>query len=184
MGIEGAEGMFAKTGVNVKDLHPRLLNALKMASTEYYRATGKQIGINSGYRDIKAQAELYRKSGGDGSAAKPGSSMHNFGLAVDIDSKQIDEMEKLGLLAKYGLTRPIRGETWHLELANIDRRGIRMAAAKAGLDGSSAGKTQQVAMASQPGIRGVKGLESEDPNWKVKASAPSVNNSGSMSPPP
>ena len=48
-------------------------------------------------------------------AAEPGTSLHEFGLAVDVDSKTLDDMDKLGLLRKYGFVRPVGQEPWHLE---------------------------------------------------------------------
>ena len=45
--------------------------------------------------------------------------MHEFGLAIDANSADLNAMEKLGILKKYGLTRPVGGEPWHVEPAGI-----------------------------------------------------------------
>ena len=80
---------------------------------EYNALTGKTIPVNEAFRSYDDQAALYAKN--PGKAAKPGNSTHEFGLALDIASKTADELDKLGLMRKYGFTRPIGGEKWHIE---------------------------------------------------------------------
>jgi hypothetical protein len=41
--------------------------------------------------------------------------MHEIGLAIDIDPRDADALEEMGLLKKYGFTRPVSGEKWHME---------------------------------------------------------------------
>jgi hypothetical protein len=94
---------------------------------EYFEKTGKKININSGYRSMEEQAALF-KSKPKGMAAKPGSSLHNFGLAVDIPSNTANDLDQMGLLSKYGFERPIANEKWH-----IQPKGVSVAAARSGL---------------------------------------------------
>ncbi len=60
-------------------------------------------------------------------AAPPGKSAHGTGLAIDINSKEANELDSMGLLSKYGFGRPVKGEAWHLQAA-----GTAAALAKAG----------------------------------------------------
>lgn len=84
---------------------------------EYNEKTGKTVGVNSGYRSRAQQEAEYKAN--PAKAAKPGTSLHEKGLAIDVNSVTVDEMESLGLMKKYGFTRPIGGETWHIEPAGI-----------------------------------------------------------------
>lgn len=117
----GESGMqFVKlgNGVDIEGLHPRMKQQLLAMAQEYGEATGKQLNITSAYRSFKDQERLYAKYG-PGRAARPGGSLHEYGLAADMSSQDLNELEKLGLLRKYGFTRPIYGETWHIEPAGI-----------------------------------------------------------------
>lgn len=105
------------SSVNLKNMHPSFLKLFLGAVQEYGEKTGKQIQVNEGFRTYEYQAALKRKLGAK--AAAPGNSMHEFGLAIDISSADADAMEKLGLLRKYGLTRPVGQEPWHIEPAGI-----------------------------------------------------------------
>jgi len=46
-----------------------------------------------------------------------------YGLAIDINSPDANKAIELGLMAKYGFTRPVRGETWHVEPVESAKRG-------------------------------------------------------------
>lgn len=112
------EGIVSKVGMEkVKALDPNLLTLLSGMAKEYKEKTGKDLIINEAYRSTEDQQKLYDKyvRGEGPPAAKPGRSLHEYGLAVDIPGEIADELESLGLLKKYGFTRPIAGERWHLE---------------------------------------------------------------------
>jgi len=83
--------------------------------TEYHQLTGKKIQVNSAYRSRREQSRLARRNR---NAAK-GLSMHSLGYAIDINSSDANALEELGLLRKYGFTRPIGGEPWHIEPAGL-----------------------------------------------------------------
>lgn len=103
--------------VSLDGLSPALLQNFKAMVQEYGETTGKSVIVTSGFRSYKQQEELYRKD--PTTAAKPGRSLHEFGLALDVNSKDLDAMDKLGLMRKYGFTRPVAGEPWHTEPAGI-----------------------------------------------------------------
>lgn len=117
---DGSGGMeYIKLGkdARLEGLHPGMMKMLLGMAQEYGQLTGKQILINEGFRTYERQAQLYAAN--PRKAAKPGGSIHEFGLALDINTVQVNELERLGLMRKYGFTRPIRGETWHIEPAGI-----------------------------------------------------------------
>lgn len=100
--------------VNIDGLNLAMQERLAGLAKEYYDRTGKKLQINSGFRDSLEQAKLFAKYGSP-RAAPPGTSMHEHGLAVDINTSDANEAARLGLMAKYGFSRPVPGETWHLQ---------------------------------------------------------------------
>lgn len=84
----------------IEKLHPAVREHARAAFTEAYTAlTGRaQLIITSTLRDFKEQQALYdqgrTKPGQKVTDAKPGQSMHNYGLAMDgairIDGKELD----------------------------------------------------------------------------------------------
>lgn len=107
-------------GVDLEGLHPNLKKRLAGMAKEYHEKTGKKIQINSAYRDPKQQRELFLKIGAP-KAAPPGKSKHEFGAAFDMNTGDAENAIKLGLFDKYGFTRPVKGETWHVE--PVENRG-------------------------------------------------------------
>ena len=120
---EGMNFIVLGKGVNLQGLQASVHNNLLSMAAEYGKLTGKKIQVNDAKRSTEEQARLYRTM--PGKAARPGSSMHEHGLAFDINSENANELEKLGLMRKYGFTRPVGGELWHVEPAgvqiNLDR---------------------------------------------------------------
>lgn len=113
--------------VNINNLHPSMKRLFLGAVEEYGQITGKNIQVNRAYSSTAEQEALYKKFG-PGKAARPGTSLHEFGLAIDVQSSDLDAMDKLGLLRKYGLTRPLGSESWHLEAAGIHDNKVRQTA--------------------------------------------------------
>ena len=100
---------------SILNLDPDMLNLFAGMAKEYNALTGKELNVNEAFRSYEQQAALYKKYGPSGKAAPPGRSLHEFGLAIDINSEDTRQLEKLGLLRKYGFTVPVGGEPWHLE---------------------------------------------------------------------
>jgi len=107
----------ANKNVDIQNLDPNVKENLLSMATEYKEEEGKPLPINSAYRSTAKQAELYRKY--PGKAARPGTSMHEKGLAIDINTTNVNELKSTGLLQKYGFHTPVKGETWHIEPTNI-----------------------------------------------------------------
>lgn len=110
----GTEGIEGQTGygwytlndkVDVGGVHPKIWSAFEDMAVEYYDKTGRRIQINSAYRPADSD------------------SLHSIGEALDIQSTNANELEKLGLMESYGFHRPLIGfknkqgkpETWHVE---------------------------------------------------------------------
>jgi len=113
------------SGVSEKDLaglDPAFLSNLKGMAAEYKDTYGEKISLNSAYRSFDDQKRLKEKYGSR--AAAPGSSMHNYGLAVDMNTNNANKAIKAGLFDKYGFNRPVSGETWHVEPSGINRKKI------------------------------------------------------------
>ena len=119
---DGSGGMqFIKLVNNSRldGLTPSLLRQFLAMAQEYGTATGKSILVTSGSRTYQEQMALWKKD--PSKAAEPGKSLHEFGLALDIDPGVAAELERLGLMRKYGFTRPIGQEPWHIEPAGIQK---------------------------------------------------------------
>jgi hypothetical protein len=135
-------------------LHPALWNNFNGMARDYYlaqKAAGianpKPIDLNSAIRDTKAQERLYEKDllenngVASGKVARPGSSMHEYGMALDIDTDNANELARIKLpgenktimekwgFRRYALTAGVGPastynpaypgnkfqETWHIE---------------------------------------------------------------------
>ena len=130
-------------------LHQKLVEALTSASMEL----GKPIHIRSGLRTPEEQQKMYNEwveaGGGPGSPtvmtpsfgrvttpAPPGKSRHQNGIAADIDQTVADELEKSGILAKYGLSRPVAGDPVHVQLEKFEFGGT-LGAGRMGIAGEA-----------------------------------------------
>lgn len=101
----------------------------------YAKSKLVKIYITEGYRATEYQAQLYseylyyKKTGKLGAhkvklAAKPGTSWHEFRLAIDTSTQPIRNATNAELQS-YGLCKPIKSEGWHiqpLETANKANR--------------------------------------------------------------
>ena len=98
-------------------LNPDVQTRLTGMADEYYAETGEPLKVRSGYRTTEQQAELYAADPYSGYVAPPGSSLHETGMAVDLDKGQVSKLEDLNIIDKY-FKRPLMGgrvhEPWHL----------------------------------------------------------------------
>lgn len=116
------------------------------------QAMGKKIRISSGYRSYDEQVRSYKSTGGhqdehgnwvggNGKAAVPGRSWHEFGCAIDTSDSWLKKLDKLAATAnqktllKFGLYKPLtKGngttvyEDWHIQ--PIECNGVPVAERK------------------------------------------------------
>jgi len=90
------------------------------------RDLGKVLWVASGYRSYDEQRALYNdyRAGRGPLAARPGQSNHNrYGAAdVHLDGSNIGySHEARRLMKKYGLSLPVYGENWHVEVGSTWR---------------------------------------------------------------
>lgn len=99
---------------------------LRAMADEYEKTTGKPLKLNEGFRTYEEQQALYNDP--RYKAAKPGTSLHEFGYAVDIKPEQAIELDKAGLLEKYGFYRPMAHdpkEVQHIEPIGISKKDMK-----------------------------------------------------------
>jgi hypothetical protein len=175
-GSLGMQYIAVKDGVDLRNVNPSLLKNFMAMAQEYGELTGKKLVVEDAKRTTAEQAALYAKD--PLKAAKPGRSLHEFGLALDVSSGGLEEAEKLGLMRKYGFTRPVGKEPWHIEPGAL--QGFQ---AKAIADNVWA--TQAIAMSpglggGGPGIDPAYSLGQRDPDLGRKlreaGNSPNINN--------
>lgn len=143
------------TGKDLGGLEKSFATAITKAADEYFAATGKKVNIVSALRDSAKQKELYEAYISGKSkfpAGKPGTSKHEKGLAVDVDLASANALDSMGLLAKYGLSRPVAGDPIHIS-AKDGFDGI--------LTGPSTGYTPSITM------HGTEALKIEPTNTEM-----------------
>ena len=106
----------ASTG-STKGMNPSFAAALAKANAAMKAAGLGSFSITSGYRTRAQQQALYDKYlRGEGNlAAKPGHSLHEQGLAVDINWSGLNARQQAWVRAnfpKFGM-KPLASEPWH-----------------------------------------------------------------------
>lgn len=105
---------------STKGLNPEFLSRFNT----YNAALGNILRIGSGFRSRAQQQVLYNRwinhVPGQAKAAKPGSSNHERGLAIDHTPHSTAKMRAIA--GTKGLRYPMSFEPWHVEPANISRR--------------------------------------------------------------
>ena len=115
----------ASRDVNLSGLNKDVYNNFVGMVNEYFEKTQKSVQVNSAYRSIEDQKRLFDTLP-SGYVASPGKSMHNYGYALDINSKDANNLNSMGLLKKWGFHQPFKNkEPWHIEPFGIDRAKIR-----------------------------------------------------------
>ncbi len=110
-----------------KELDPLFVGRLAYAAM----AEKCKIASNSAYRSHEEQKRLYAMyqeylRTGKGSiklAAVPGTSRHEYRMAVDTSTQPIRSMTS-AQLKKYGLCKPIASEPWHIEPIELEGKSI------------------------------------------------------------
>jgi len=105
-------------------LNDRLRQRVIQAAVEYNQATGDRLQINSALRSRQDQERLYQESVAAGRPgrgptgmpiARPGTSPHEQGLAVDIQNYQ--NPQALAALNRAGLYNRVAGDPVHFHMA-------------------------------------------------------------------
>lgn len=136
MPFEFDDPFIAKTA-NVGGMDPEFMGAFSQMADEYKAKTGKPLVINDAFRTREQQAEGYRRK--PNLVAPPGHSLHEKGMAMDIDEGQAADLDRLGLFEKYGFYRPMmtkapgkKYEPWHIQLLAKAGEILGPSAAEAG----------------------------------------------------
>lgn len=100
-------------------IDPVLRDRFGQMAQDFYEQTGQPLKVTDSFRSDEEQADVYRRK--PELAAPAGQSKHNrkgVAHALDLDTNQVPKVEELGLLNKYGFSRPVlhKGEIWHIEL--------------------------------------------------------------------
>lgn len=102
-----------RSTVDFDNLDPTVKSSFETMAEEYRLMGGtKPLNIESARRSTEQQAKLHAAN--PKLAAKPGHSLHEQGRALDIDRATAGELESMGLLSKYGFSRNVKDEPWHL----------------------------------------------------------------------
>lgn len=100
-------------------LEPKLDMELQLRLARLAKYLGRRIHVNSGYRSNAEQQRLYDlyKAGQGPLAAKPGTSNHNRGTAIDavVNGQNLGAVVTTKTLRRFGLHLPVSGEAWHVE---------------------------------------------------------------------
>ena len=83
---------------------------------EYFSIRGIKLKLFAGYRSVGEQNTLYKNK----QAAEPAStSPFTIGLAIGVNEVQVEELNVMGLLSKYGLVVPVGGDATTIEPMSI-----------------------------------------------------------------
>lgn len=117
----GVKNTTIQKGVNMEGLQPSVRKAFFTMVGELFatKSPKHKIIVTSAFRSTADQEVLWKKYGKDPKrVARPGTSSHEKGLAIDIDNKSTkgaDLLSSTGLLAKYNFSRPMSHEPWHIQ---------------------------------------------------------------------
>lgn len=85
---------------------------------------GGVVSVASAFRTRMEQEQLWVKYGRNTKrVARPGTSRHESGFAIDIDRRSAQSLESSGMFKKYGFHRPLSNEPWHIELIGAGKGG-------------------------------------------------------------
>lgn len=104
------------------NLDPNVRENLNRLAYDYKLQTGKELTITTGYRSTEQQWKLYNDP--NYKAAYPGTSLHEYGVAFDVNPSQAEEIERMGILSKYGFHRPLANdnkEKQHVQPTSVEK---------------------------------------------------------------
>jgi len=122
-------------GADMDGLNSEFRRRIEGMAAEFLQKTGKKMTVTDGWRSYAVQVDLARRKGiyGQGGlAARPGTSNHGFGFAVDISTADVNTAKGLGLFSKWGVHTPMvsppqgpagsnKAESWHVEPTGLNK---------------------------------------------------------------
>jgi hypothetical protein len=129
---EGREDLYGHTSARsgIDGMNPAFRDSVAAMMDAAAAELGGSMHIYSGYRSIEHQQRLWDEGAAkypdpevrDNWIARPGSSNHNYGLAADLrwNGARIEYGTPISNwmeqnLGRFGLTRPMSNEGWHVE---------------------------------------------------------------------
>lgn len=115
----------ADASVNLAGLNPKFQKAFfTMVGDWVTNFGGGTVTSASAFRTRAEQEALWIKYGRNTKrVARPGTSRHESGFAIDIDRKSAQALETTGMFKKYGFHRPLSNEPWHVEMVGAGKGG-------------------------------------------------------------
>jgi LAS superfamily LD-carboxypeptidase LdcB len=116
---------------NFEQLNPAVKDRVVAAAEQFNAGTGKKITVNSAKRDPADQARLYKETedakrpgiGPNGMAvAKPGTSKHEQGLAIDIQN--FNDPAAVAAMNQQGLSQTVPKDPVHFTIPSAEEGGI------------------------------------------------------------
>jgi len=164
------------TGKSLEGVNPALASAFLAAVKDY----GKPVRVNSAVRSKEEQEVLWnKKQRGEIKypVAPPGTSLHEKGLAIDINEAIAEDMDRKGILAKHGLNRPVPGDPVHIQLMGTSKhKGEGPTMQEAGIRQ----ETPQSPPPAAPQATPVSGGEVSSPTYSQSSIGTDVNMMASM----
>jgi hypothetical protein len=98
---------------------------LKMA-TDYHKQTGEKVKLTSAFRTREDQERLKANEANNSGrpVAEPGTSLHEKGKAIDIDTEQAKKIKAMGLHEKYGFANDVPKDPVHFYKKGFKDGGI------------------------------------------------------------
>lgn len=157
--------------VNMSGLNAKFKQAFfTMVGDWVQNNSGTQVKVASAFRTRAEQEQLWIKYGRNTKrVARPGTSRHESGFAIDIDRDSAGKMESTGLFKKYGFHRPLSNEPWHVELIGGSKGGGTPPETKA--TGAAPQLMQQAAVEMDASAKAVATNTAEE-NTKGAGAAP------------
>jgi hypothetical protein len=129
---EGREDLYGHTSnrSGIDQMQPEFRDSVAAMMDAAAAEMGGSMAIYSGYRSTEHQQRLWDEAAAqypdpeerDNWLARPGSSMHNYGLAADMrwNGARIEYGSPISdwmtaNMGRFGLTRPLGNEGWHIE---------------------------------------------------------------------
>ncbi|MCW7071859.1 MAG: phage tail tape measure protein [Methanophagales archaeon] len=122
---EGAYPVARAPLAGTRGLAPPMTSAVEAFNAAFEQQFGHPLSITSGFRTHEEQAALYAQYG-PSRAARPGTSLHEQGLAVDLAAQSARERAwQLANAPRFGLEAPLSHEPWHFQLMQQGQQQMR-----------------------------------------------------------